>query len=474
MTSAVFLERDGVTYALIAFSGGKSILKPVLQDRRPDRGARLVTWPTHYVAINFSLCPETDMFFVSAPGTSLQIFRTAELFKSDPARHAEVPCFEGSSGELRFCCTFPGCDSVMFFVRPATNALYSMEVTSTAVNVARFPTMDRFVFFDQMLEIYAWVRTDREFLVIGADGAVYSATPFVEDLSFEYRVPPSFWATAHRVGRDICEITGTDPSQNYNTLFTGDVAYFHPPVPTKTLTFHIREPTLAIVGIVLSFGPNGDEHRPARIVVNGRSCATKRDRIYMFPLKPSEVRPGRSVTLLFPDRVEHDIVIQNAVVFAMPFERIRRFLTVDRKVPNALLDVPDHSRGRDAVGAAWRIVDAVAPVVDAVAPVVDADVTPAVVRDLVRIVYGGGGFAGPARAGIVRAAAANTDVVRLWAEGLRAAITDGVVVAWDDVWRDVALFPADEQSALQALAWTATPEIASVNAAVAAFVYPVQ
>jgi hypothetical protein len=463
---------------LIAFAGGKSALEPILQGQGPSiRPNRLIVWPSRFVAINVSLCPEADLFFIAAPGTGLQLFRTEELFTLTPSRTIQVSSFEGASGELKFCCTYPGCDSVLLFVRPATNTLYYLEIIPKNINVARLSVRNSWPFFDQEQEFYAWVRTDREFLLIGGDGAVYSLVPSVtdsdEEFLDEYRVPPTFWATAARAGQDISEITGTDSSQNYNSLYSENVAYFHPPVTNKILTFHIRDRTLAIVGMMLNFGSHGENNRPAQVVLNGRSYRTKRDRIYMLPLRPSEVHAGQSVSLFFPGRIQSDIIMQSAVIFVMPIDKIRPFLHSEEQSPDwmlrprGLLDFQDKLGGHGVESAALQIVLAIGNRPD------EEKVPDEVVARLVKLMYKCKGLAAVARGALVRVATVDPELINLWAAALSAILREGGdEVLWDYVWRDIPLLGDLWQRELQDAAWAAAPLFRSVSAVIAAFGYP--
>jgi hypothetical protein len=365
----------------------------------------------------------------------------------------------------------------MLFARPSTNALYALELTSKSITVSRLPSRGQCTFFEQDQDLYAWVRTPREILVIGGDGAVYSLIPVSadsdDDSAEEYRVPPTFWATPRRAGPDISEITGTDPSQNYNSLYSDSVAYFHTPVVNKMLTFHIRDPTLAIVGVMLSFGSHGDEHRPAQVVLNGRTYRTKKERHYMFPLKPSEVHAGQSVTLFFPGRIDCDIIMQTAVIFVMPFEKIRPFLTRKSELPEwmlrprALLDFQERGGGRGAQAAAHQIVRAIEGTTGA------SEIGSDVIDGVVKLMYRSKEFAGAARGAIVRVAAAEPSIVVKWAEGLERLLKEGGDdILWDTVWRDLSLMEPEWQGRLQEAAWAAQPALGSIGAAVAAFGFP--
>jgi hypothetical protein len=361
----------------------------------------------------------------------------------------------------------------LLFVRPTSNALYYLEITPKNMNIAQLDSPSGWSFFDQEQEFYSWIRTDREFLVIGGDGAVYSLMSAVidsdEDVLDEYRVPPTFWATASPVGQDLSEITGTDSSQNYNSLYADNVAYFHPPLSTKILTFHIKDSKLAIVGIMLDFGSHGENHRPNQVVLNGRSYRTKRDRVYMFPLTGGEVRAGQSVSLVFPGRIQFDIIMQSAVIFAMPIEKIRPFLKAEEEGPDwmirprGLLDF----EGIGVEGAAGEIVLAIGNRKG------EAKVPDEVIDRLVRLMYKSKEFAAVARAALVRVAMADNDLIGVWVRVLKNVMKEGgKEILWEAVWRDIRLMEERWQKELQDVAWEAEPVWRSIGAVIAAFGYP--
>jgi hypothetical protein len=251
------------------------------------------------------------------------------------------------------------------------------------------------------------------------------------------------------------------------------VAYFHPPVSNKILTFHIRDPTLAIVGMMLSFGSHGENHRPAQVVLNGRSYRTKRDRNYMFPLKPSEVHAGQSVSLFFPGRIQSDIIIQSAVIFVMPIDKIRPFLLSDEESPDwmlrprGLLDFQDKSGGHGVESAALQIVMAIGNRGG------EEKIPDEVMRRLVKLMYKSKEFAAVARGALVRVVTIDPELINVWAEALRMVLNEGGnEILWDEVWRDIPLIGERWQQELQDAAWQAEPVFRSINAVIAAFGYP--
>jgi hypothetical protein len=475
MTSCVFLEHDFLTFVLIACHSGKSYLEPIFVGAGPVISLRtMVVWQSEFVSINISVCHEANLFFISAPGTGLRIYRIEDLFSGKPTAATQIN-FEGSSGEVRFVGTIPGCPSILLFVHPQENALFTLEITNTSLEVSRIGSPKPIRLFEHDHEIYGFARLNDQFIVVAGDGSIASVSPASisdsEEMFDEFEVPLTFWSSATVATMENSEITGSDSTQDYNTLYNDSVAFFHTKVREKVLNFHVKDPALAIVGFMLKFGQHQDrDQRPPYAVLNGRKYGTRADRNHMFVLMPHEVRPGEKVSLSFPAKQDKDIVLQSAAIFVVKADQMGQFLTAWAgpdwlASPRNFLEFKDARRNEKAAAAtASRVVMAISAMAEEV-------VDEALIRKVVEIMYSRPELAMAARSVIVRLATVRREVLVHWADGLKSTLEHGKVASesWEAVWRDFALFPSELQSQLQDLVWEVAPLTGLIGAILAAF-----
>jgi hypothetical protein len=477
MTSCVFIEQDGLTFLLVAFSSGNSAIEPILLNGGPV--TRLVPksrWTSKFAGLHISSCMEANLFFLGAPGVDLQMYRRDAVFADSAGPDARL-AFE-SANPVAFCCTVPGCPSMLIFVHWSSNALFTCEFTNTAILTSRIPSRQRCRLFDREQDMYAWAQTSDSFLVIASDGSVQklvaSAPEQADEPEDQYHVPLTFWSLAGQATTENSEITGTDPSQNYNTLYKDSPAYFHTGTLDKVLTFHLRDPSYAIVGIMLAFVHHQADSRPPYILIKNRRYNTKADRNHTFPLMPSEVRPGEKLDIRFPARAESEIAMQSAVIFIMRVDQIRPFLGLEHDVqdwlakPKGLLDFADLIP-RDA-----RTPELVAHQLATAIFVQDEhEIDLRLVRRLIKLLYRKPHFSKAARSAIVRIATAKPEFVKAWAEGLCEVLQDREVdrSLWDCVWRDFSQFSQELQDLVQGPLWEADPPVGSLGCVLSAFSY---
>jgi hypothetical protein len=288
----------------------------------------------------------------------------------------------------------------------------------------------------------------------------------------DYTVPLSFWVSAIVATQRKSDITGTDPSQNYHSLYSGNDAFFHPNVPDKILSFHVRDSGYSIVGVALSFGDHAPIHRPSHLVIKNRRICTKHERSYFLPLMPSEVIPGGQLDIVFPKEIEADIIIQHAVIFIMKTSDIHKFITIRPADsswitnPRDLLDFSD-----DIATESDKETSAVCQCVMAMAPSAADPIDPELFAELVRIMYHSPEASNLARGAVVRIVAVKPELVRNWAEVLKQMIVENAVPdeLWHFVWRDFSCFDRDIRADLQDLLWGHVASASSVSSVLSAF-----
>jgi hypothetical protein len=473
MTSCVFRPKDGLTFALVGMATGKTAIEPVLVGSGPKvELTTFVRWPSNRLGLWLSFCEEMDLFFVSAPTSELQVYQMDDIFTEIPLPKASIG---GVPGELAFCCRLPDCKSILLFVHPPSGALYALEFTDDAIELSRVPQSGKgFSFFGRDQAVYGLTVMDDQVLVLANDGSLKTFVQSDRDDSDDnfgvpYAVPLTFWTGATIATPENSEITGTDNSQNYATLYHDSPAYFRNPPSERVLTFHVSDPSYAIVGLVIAFAHRDPDSRPPYAILHGRRIPTRQDPISMFPLMPHEVRPGEKVDLYFTAPQSPEIAMQSAWIFIVKSDRIRRFIEVDMSSrdwmtqPSDLLDFID---GGDAE-------DVVYPLAMAIDPKSTDLFDPEPIKKLAQIIYSRQSWSLPARSAMVRIASANGAAIAWWAEGIRAVIESGAVDErlWEALWRDFALLPQDIQRAIQDTVWSADPPVASVGAALSAFSY---
>ena len=475
-TSVIYVEHAGHLTAVIALHNGRLVAQPVLTSSTGIVApmSNFLPWKSRFVSIAIGQYKECNLMFLSAPGVNLHIYRLSEIWNENVQEIAHVG-FENSGGETRFLGVYPGCETMLLFVHPHTNTLYTMEITDSSIDVSKIRIMSPiFHFFGRSRVSYGYFESNNKFYAIFGDGQLAKLTPCSPAQEYaEYRVPPTFWMQAEIATRHTSHITGTDPSQNYNTLYSNGVAYFRRGTMQRTLTYHPNEPQDCIVGVMLSFGNHRRCNRPDWVSVNGRKYDTSREENYMFPLMPRDIRPGQKMDLQFPngsvDRIS-EITMQSTVVFTMPYDKIRGIISSARpqfawkQNPLSLLDFCDEdlSETDEIRNAVWQFAKTV--------KVNPGDVIPDnYYTDLARVVYTNPNFSLSARNILVRLCRANQDGLRIWIETLQNVLKEGAVdpALWPYVWQDLLL--CNDLSSLSEDIWSSEPEIGCPGSVVAAF-----
>jgi hypothetical protein len=463
-SSAIFFERDGQFGTIISVvPGGQLAIELISHSPKPEtKLSNLITIPK-VVAVGYS--DTSDVVFLTRHEAPMMIGRLDDLlFGGLKLVELSVRGF----GELHFCCEFPNANWRFLFIHPGTNGLYTIEITDTAIELSRLPAVGGFRLFEHSLQSGGWFVTGTDVFVISGTG---QARPLREreDLCVEseYRVPPTFWSSARILGPDVAHLTGTDRSQDYNTLFKDSVTFFHTNVGHRVMSCHVNDPTDCIVGIMLSFGNHGEEHRPSWVSLNGRKYETSVERNYMLPLLLREVRPGAKVDLEFAPDTRAEIAIQSVILFGLKASELPSESALDWRVDSwSITDFSD-----DVCG----VKEEPEVTLSAIAMAVDAqpndDVDEGLVQAIVGIMYSQASLTLMARSILVRLCNANPEVVKLWGAGLRSVLAEKKVAEtlWDWVWRDFELFDDEIRQQLKPLLWDGSPNLGSLQSIVAAF-----
>jgi hypothetical protein len=465
LTSAVFCERDGVQCAVVALSSGKIALEPILV----NSPGSVVTFANFADMANkvklgiISAYKAGNMFFLSTPDrNAFQIFRIDDIFRQGAAPQVQMS-FE--SGDARFLGPWVDHPSVLFFVRMSTMSVTAIEFTDSVLEISNVVPLREFRLFDRMFTVYGISGKH----VIAGNGRICSIVLKEEDpedvdaCEDEYKPPLTFWTLASIATTENSMIKGTDPTQDYNTLYNDSVAFFHVDVPRKVLSFHIKDRSEAIVGMMLAFRHGQD--RPAYVMLKGRKYMTLTEKNYMFPLLPSEVKPGKKVDLEFPSRSNSDYAMQSAVIFTVKADRIQELIHVKQRdwISGGLTDYCEVKEKRSP--ALFQIATAIS--------CTEGFSDEALLERIVKIMYSNLEYAGYARGIVVRVVRSNPGLVKVWSRGLLEVVKRKEVCheLWPFAWRDYRFMEKDTRIMIEHEIWSGCPEIGSVGSIVSAFSY---
>ena len=430
------------------------------------------SWKLTYVGNHVSICPENNLAFVSIPGVTVGVHRLDSFEKAGPLTKLNIP---ESCGEWDYYCCYPGFNTLMLFVQYKSHALYTAEITSHGIEYAPVeidaPAKNVMA---HSWAVYGYFKFNDKIYALLVDGTVAVLTrKLAKTEALEYRVPLTFWSDTTVATKSNSQITGTDPSQNYNTLYVSSVAYFRKSTITRTLTFHINNPNDCIVGIMLWFGDHGRRERPEYVMLNNRKYMTKTNEHFLFPLMPQEVKPGASVSLHFPAPNSScpEVTMQCAHFFTMPYEKVRPFVEAAQAVtysswPTSLLEFHnvESSEVNGLTHSLWRIARAIAPSSDV--PVAED-----ILKTLARILYTDKQAAVPARYALVRLASTRQNILEIWIKTISELASNGPVDddLWADFFRDCTAIGHEELCQFCDRLWERDPKLGSVGAVLCAF-----
>jgi hypothetical protein len=479
LRSMAFVEHQSLTFVLVSGARGQVAVEPVLVGTPLDTVFQtFVRWSSSASARFLTACPALRVVFSSGPGERLEVYHVSSLFEN-PARYA-VGFAPEEPSDLRFLCQFPGCPSVLLFQNPQSGLMRLMEFTDGGIEMSALPLRTPASLFGREFDSCGFAPFEKTIAVVHGDASISLLAPRAivqEDRELgdmeEYRVPLTFWNVASIATQENSSITGTDPSQNYGTLYSNSPAYFHQSVSNRVLTVHVSDPQLAIVGVMIWF-ERRDSGRPNHIVVKGRKYATKAERTYLFPLMPSEVRRGEKVDLVFLSRPGSEIGMQGAVIFVMKWDAITPF--VDPDVAQAdwfsrPVKLTDFQDSPVLPKANWEIAALEAATAITVAG--GDEVPQEMIEILVRIMYRIPWISLFARSALIRIVRAKPEAMVIWIAVLGELIRQGEISkdTWKYAWRDFALLEPDIQRSLQDAIWARQPPVESVSAVVSAFAY---
>jgi hypothetical protein len=233
------------------------------------------------------------------------------------------------------------------------------------------------------------------------------------------------------------------------------------------MSCHVNDPTDYIVGIMLSFGSHGEEHKPSWVSLNGRKYETLVERNYMFPLLLREVRPGAKVDLEFAPDTRTEIAMQSVILFGLKASELPSGSAFDWRVDSwSITDFSDDFY--EVKGEPEVTLNAIVMAVD---PQPNEDVDEGLVQAIVGIMYSQTSLTLMARSILVRLCNANPEVVKLWGAGLTSVLMQKQVAdtLWNWVWRDFDLFDEEIRQQLKPFLWDGSPGLGSLQSIVAAF-----
>jgi hypothetical protein len=233
------------------------------------------------------------------------------------------------------------------------------------------------------------------------------------------------------------------------------------------MSCHVNDPSDCIVGVMLSFGSHGEDHRPSWVSLNGRKYDTSAERNYLFPLLLREVKPGAKVDLEFAPDSRAEIAMQSVILFGIKANELPCGSAFDWKVDSWSLT--DFSDDVCAVNEEPETTfNAIAMAVDAQP---DDDVDEGLVHALVGIMYSQARLTLMARSILVRLCNAKPEVIRMWGAGLKSVLMEKRVAEtlWDWVWRDFELFDDEIRQQLRPFVWDGNPDLGSLQSIVGAF-----
>jgi hypothetical protein len=174
---------------------------------------------------------------------------------------------------------------------------------------------------------------------------------------------------------------------------------------------------------------------------------------------PNEVKPGQDVDLVFPKRIDDDIILQRASIFIVKFCQILPFVQLKTSVQEEQMTI-----GSLAEAVAFQIMSALN-----VMPEEEFDRE--VIVKLVNVMYSSRKFSKFARAALAKIVTVKPEIVHVWREVLREMLVRGEVVEelWPFLWSDLEIFDADHEEMLQELVWKSSPGIGSIPSILAAF-----
>ncbi|OHT02767.1 hypothetical protein TRFO_30024 [Tritrichomonas foetus] len=473
LTSAVFAQYNDKPYGIFACNSGKIAIQ-MLGNNGKFTFSKFSKLPSRFVSIFISYSPQCNLFFIAAPGTSLQYCRLENIFDISPQPTNQIKV-DSFSGELVFYDTFPDVSSLLLFINPSSGALFTIEFTDSCIEVASIEGMKNgktLKLFENTIQLYSIVTTPSSAFGISINGTLMSLLGTESELQKEeYQVPASFWSNCEVATTDQAEITGTDTTQNYNTLFHDSVAFFHTSVSHKVMTLSLKDQSYSIVGFMLSFGGHGANHRPSYISVYGRQYNCGKEVNYMVPLMPTEVKPGKKLDIEFSNSATAEIAMQGIRIFIIKSEKILPFLqTVLRSNESckSLLDFDDIN-----INPSKKIETICFHLISSIIPREDEEINKESFLQVVEMMYTNESFSLYTRSAIVRIVKIQPSFLNIWVDKLKEMIINRTIdnKLWDDAWRDYYLLPDESKAQIKDIIWDSCPQLGSADSIISAFTF---
>lgn len=475
ITSAVFVHYNDQPYGIFALTSGNLALQSFGLERKSHL-THFSKYRSTYVSIFISYCEETHLFFLAAPATSLQYCHIENIFADNPRNLSQFHS-DSIPGEIVFYDTYPNVPSYLLFIQPSTSSLYSIEFTDEFAEMASISDNknSQLRLFEMNLNLYATIKTPTTIYAINSIGDLMQFERYSQiSIKTEYRVPATFYSHCEVASKSQAEIKGTDSSQNYNTLFSDSVAFFHTSVPKKIMTLILKDSSYSIVGFMLSFGYHGISHRPSHISVFNRKYSSQGEYNVMVPLKPNEVDPGKPLNIIFANNAPAEIAMQGIRIFIIKTEKILPFLTqTDYSFSTigptyGFLDFVDSDfepqEGED--DTLFNLAISIEPIPD---EVIDEQFFVTVVDVMYQIPK-----ASPfARSAIIRVVQVKKEMTKLWAQELAKLIQNKNIEdsLWPLAWRDFNTIPAEYIGPIKEVLWDSNPKIGSADSIISAFTF---
>jgi hypothetical protein len=248
---------------------------------------------------------ESDLFFLSAPGSSLLVFRSRSLWESPVSEFGAVM---KAAQQYQFICCHSEAPSLHFFVGLVSGDVFVLELTDSGIAWA--PIESPFRNGDVQVVYFGIFPLAGGVAAIAADGYLYtlkSGKPqghprleyeceevAVEENGFDFHVPASFW-TSSFVDMNAVLVTegGADVTPRFlqkHCLFEGN---------RVVLKLRSRNKSQALVGVQIGFSNPISRLAPRSLRVMNRRYKVQSPvaRKFALPLRQDEVDANATIVL---------------------------------------------------------------------------------------------------------------------------------------------------------------------------------
>jgi hypothetical protein len=447
-SSAVFTRQ----YAILALSSGQIAVESDLSESKRLRD--FVRVPGIPIVPVISYCESSDLLFVTAPGTAIQVMRLFDLLTG---RRSGLQIRTGwLPGEMTFLCRMPSNPNMHVFVNPNSGGLIGLEFLRSSIEVCgfvdEFPKQPINPLLENRSTILSTYVYQGEFYAIENDGSISCLKSGFSEEEVEigrgYNVPESFWDSV-RVVTDLVQIRNS---------FSGD--YHGEKLRFRGNTRKAFEVTgrQLIVGFHLNVESTG-----GCAVIKGRRIPLTKS-LYL-PLRQSEVKSHAVHVIEF---ISDDVTIHKIDVYAIDESELSRMVCEPdfdwKKNSLGLFDFEDKPLRFSSLE--YRLCGLIAECITGNV-MLEADY----LKRLIELMYCVPEMSSVARSVLIRISEGRKEMERLWCEGLLGVIEGKKVHAnlWNLVWRDYELFDPIFQRRLAEVLWGEQQFLGSVDSFIAAF-----